>query len=140
MKVGVLLFVASLLAETVGEFTDDRGLKVWVKPESAVHPTAGLYFFCNRKRLIVGVAVGGSRDGSSSVVLKWGFNDEAMQQQTLFRAPDASGIYIPAWWEFLEHALSADKLVVQVADEGALRFDLADARADLENFTWQCRA
>ena len=140
MNLGLLVFAVLLLTEAVGKFTDERGLQVRLTPKSSSHPTSGLYFFCNRKKLIVGVAGGVSRDSESSVLLKWGFDDEAMRQQTVFKAPDAIGVYIPAWWEFLENALSAERLFVQVAHGSALRFDLADARGDLENFTWQCRA
>ena len=139
MNVGVLMFTVALLSETVSEFTDDRGLKVWVKPESSVHPTAGLYFFCNRKKLLVGFAVGANHDGKSLILLNWGFDDEDKQQQTVFKARDAVGVYIPAWWEFLERALGADRLAVRVAGKSAMRFDLAGARDDLENFARQCR-
>ena len=140
MSFGVLLFAVSLVFDTAGEFMDERRLQVWVEPESPAHPSSGLYFFCNRKKLVVGIAVGASHDVESPVLLKWGFDDEAMRQQIVHRAADAFGVYIPAWWELLEQAVSADRLVVQVADERAMRFDLADARSDLENFAWQCRA
>ena len=140
MSIGVLMFAASLLTEAVGGFVDERRLQVRLTPESSVHASSGLYFFCNRKKLFVGVATGASRDGASPVVLKWSFDDEAMRQQTVFRARDALGIYIPAWWEFLEQALDAERLAVQVADADVMRFDLGDARSDLEEFTWQCRA
>ena len=140
MSFGLLLIAVSLVSDTAGEFMDERRLQVWVKPEAPAHPSSGLYFFCNRKKLVVGIAVGAGRDVESPVLLKWGFDDEAMRQQIVHRAPDAFGVYIPAWWELLELAVSADRLVVQVADERAMRFDLADARSDLENFTWQCGA
>ena len=133
----------STLVDTFDEFTDERVLSVVIKAQDRSA-------FTDKGRAAVFLCVGNGRSGlgvntglghfhlGSTIPVKWRLDDRPPQSVNANRDTRSSTASVNHTGDVARDAARSERMVVQVGDDRIMRFDLWEARADMQEYVRRC--